>query len=94
MANELIPDIDPALQPTPEDLSFDLKEALRSIYLIRTRVPEDGFTAQSLGSERAGHAVLIDERGILLTIGYLVVCLLYTSPSPRDATLSRMPSSA
>ena len=27
--------------------------------------------------------------------GYLVTaCLLYTSPSPRDATLSRMPSSA
>ena len=24
----------------------------------------------------------------------LGVCLLYTSPSPRDATLSRMPSSA
>lgn len=73
MANELIPDIDPALQPTPEDLNFDLKEALRAIYLIRTRAPEDGFTAQSLGSERAGHAVLIDERGLLLTIGYLVV---------------------
>ena len=25
---------------------------------------------------------------------YLRPCLLYTSPSPRDATLSRMPSSA
>ena len=24
----------------------------------------------------------------------LYLCLLYTSPSPRDATLSRMPSSA
>jgi len=24
----------------------------------------------------------------------LIACLLYTSPSPRDATLSRMPSSA
>ena len=24
----------------------------------------------------------------------LWICLLYTSPSPRDATLSRMPSSA
>ena len=24
----------------------------------------------------------------------LTLCLLYTSPSPRDATLSRMPSSA
>ena len=26
--------------------------------------------------------------------GFLESCLLYTSPSPRDATLSRMPSSA
>ena len=26
--------------------------------------------------------------------GQLTTCLLYTSPSPRDATLSRMPSSA
>ena len=25
---------------------------------------------------------------------YSRICLLYTSPSPRDATLSRMPSSA
>ena len=24
----------------------------------------------------------------------ITICLLYTSPSPRDATLSRMPSSA
>ena len=36
---------------------------------------------------------------ILLGIGGctsydVVTCLLYTSPSPRDATLSRMPSSA
>ena len=35
---------------------------------------------------------------ILLVVGALiankVLCLLYTSPSPRDATLSRMPSSA
>ena len=27
-------------------------------------------------------------------LGFARVCLLYTSPSPRDATLSRMPSSA
>ena len=27
-------------------------------------------------------------------IGLIMACLLYTSPSPRDATLSRMPSSA
>ena len=29
---------------------------------------------------------------LMAQMGY--VCLLYTSPSPRDATLSRMPSSA
>ena len=28
------------------------------------------------------------------TIDSIYLCLLYTSPSPRDATLSRMPSSA
>ena len=30
----------------------------------------------------------------LNALGYHYACLLYTSPSPRDATLSRMPSSA
>ena len=34
------------------------------------------------------------ERFKLLFLGLCIVCLLYTSPSPRDATLSRMPSSA
>ena len=33
------------------------------------------------------------ERGYLAARGY-VACLLYTSPSPRDGLLSRMPSSA
>ena len=33
-----------------------------------------------------------ENKPIFLSVGYS--CLLYTSPSPRDATLSRMPSSA
>ena len=32
--------------------------------------------------------------GVKLTTASPMSCLLYTSPSPRDATLSRMPSSA
>ena len=32
-------------------------------------------------------------KGVEIGAGFQV-CLLYTSPSPRDATLSRMPSSA
>ena len=35
--------------------------------------------------------VVADEAG---EFGEYLACLLYTSPSPRDATLSRMPSSA
>ena len=31
---------------------------------------------------------------VLEAQGSVLTCLLYTSPSPRDATLSRMPSSA
>ena len=33
-------------------------------------------------------------REVLVEEGFLEVCLLYTSPSPRDRTRSRMPSSA
>ena len=36
----------------------------------------------------------IDHLDGKLFIDRLSICLLYTSPSPRDATLSRMPSSA
>ena len=35
----------------------------------------------------------VDKLGLALT-GHFVSCLLYTSPSPRDRTRSRMPSSA
>ena len=38
---------------------------------------------------------LLDDRiGKVGLLGTTFTCLLYTSPSPRDATLSRMPSSA
>ena len=38
--------------------------------------------------------VMHTDMGYPLTIGTGVTCLLYTSPSPRDGLLSRMPSSA
>ena len=41
-----------------------------------------------------GGNVLIDRNVFNNFITDLSVCLLYTSPSPRDGLLSRMPSSA
>ena len=38
--------------------------------------------------------VLSQADSTLVSFGLTDGCLLYTSPSPRDATLSRMPSSA
>ena len=37
---------------------------------------------------------ILKKSGNTLILGFHKGCLLYTSPSPRDATLSRMPSSA
>ena len=36
----------------------------------------------------------IAEKSVMDIVDLVSACLLYTSPSPRDATLSRMPSSA
>ena len=46
---------------------------------------------QHLGLSRSMNS---QERGETHVVGQPIICLLYTSPSPRDATLSRMPSSA
>ena len=35
-------------------------------------IPNDAFTAETLGTERAGNGVLIRENGVVLTIGYLI----------------------
>ena len=35
-------------------------------------IPSDAFTAETLGTERAGNGVLIRENGVVLTIGYLI----------------------
>ena len=46
---------------------------------------------------KAGIPFYQAENGVWLTAHVapeFIYCLLYTSPSPRDATLSRMPSSA
>ena len=36
----------------------------------------------------------VETTGTIVADGILDICLLYTSPSPRDRTRSRMPSSA
>ena len=59
-------------QPKPEDYGYDLEQALTCVVGLRTTVPADAFTAETLGTERAGNGVFIRGNGLVLTIGYLI----------------------
>jgi len=60
-----------AVQPRAEDYGYDLERALSAVIGLHTLVPSDAFTAETLGTERAGNGVLIED-GLVLTIGYLI----------------------
>ena len=60
------------MRPRPEDWRFDLEKALDSVVGLRAEIPEDAFTAQILGTLRAGSGVVIRDDGLVLTIGYLI----------------------
>src|SRR5580693_1453219 len=63
--------VPPAYQPRAGDYGFDLDRALSSIVGLHSIIPPDAFTAETLGTERAGNGVVIDD-GLVLTIGYLI----------------------
>ena len=63
--------VPPANQPRPGDYGFDLDEVLASVVGLHSFVPADAFTAETLGTERGGNGVVIDD-GLILTIGYLI----------------------
>jgi S1-C subfamily serine protease len=58
-------------QPRSQDYDFDLDRALGAVVGLHAIIPADAFTAATLGTERAGNGVLIDD-GLVLTIGYLI----------------------
>jgi S1-C subfamily serine protease len=64
--------VPPDEQPRPADYAYDLEAAMSAVVGLRSVVPEDAFTAQTLGTERAGNGVLIRDSGLVLTIGYLI----------------------
>lgn len=51
---------------------MNIDPILRSIVGVRSLVPEDAFTATTLGTRREGSGVVIRDDGLVLTIGYLI----------------------
>ena len=81
-----------------------VEDLVMSLQALASSLKSAGFTATcySCGDGRDGHgASFVADIGDGHMVRFLVsdfgiswVCLLYTSPSPRDRTRSRMPSSA
>jgi S1-C subfamily serine protease len=48
------------------------EDILKAIVKIKSVIPANAFTARTLGTEREGNGVIIDTKGHILTIGYLI----------------------
>ena len=75
--------------------AIELKENGKVIGSLGIEEPEPDPEKVQLGRE-IGYVLHKDYwgRGLMPEAVKAVICLLYTSPSPRDGLLSRMPSSA
>jgi S1-C subfamily serine protease len=63
--------VPPAYQPHPGEYNFNVDRALSSVVGLHSIIPGDAFSAETLGTERAGNGIAIDD-GLVLTIGYLI----------------------
>ncbi len=48
-------------------------DVLSAVVGVRTQVPASARTAETLGTEREGSGVVIDDQGLIVTIGYLIL---------------------
>lgn len=51
----------------------DFRKAVESVVMLQSEVPATARTADALGTQRQGSGVVIDDDGLVLTIGYLVM---------------------
>ena len=54
------------------NLPPEVVDALQAVVGVHTLIPENRRSAQTLGSEREGHGIVIDDEGLVVTIGYLI----------------------
>lgn len=55
------------------DLPPGVVDALPAVVGVHTTIPENRRSARTLGSEREGHGIVIDDEGLVVTIGYLIM---------------------
>jgi S1-C subfamily serine protease len=58
---------------SPHGAAVAQTSPLDSVVGVEARVPADARTANALGTRREGSGVVIDDKGLVLTIGYLIL---------------------
>ena len=66
-------EVEARLRPSPQDQAFDLDHTLSAVVAIEAHVPEDAFTAATLGTDRIGNGAVVGTNGLVLTMGYLIM---------------------
>jgi S1-C subfamily serine protease len=51
---------------------MEIQTILKSVVALRAIIPDDAFTAGTLGNRREGSGIVIGADGLVLTIGYLI----------------------
>ena len=65
-------EVEARMRPAAHGYPYDLQQALSAVVALEARVPDDAFTAGSLGAYRLGNGTVIGPNGLVLTMGYLV----------------------
>ena len=60
------------MQPHQSEVEFDLALVLGAVVRLASDIPDDAFTAPTLGTSREGNGVVIRADGLIVTIGYLI----------------------
>ena len=85
------------LEFSVRDYSIKIERLEMSLQETETKIHADESTIQNLEASLAASATDLRDANAKLEnyqVAQATICLLYTSPSPRDRTRSRMPSSA
>ena len=96
--NQALTDVTSAGLPTKSGSVIQVKHALSTTqmnaFTSDTWVDATGFSVTITPTSASSKFYITASAGSLNSNNNYIGCLLYTSPSPRDGLLSRMPSSA
>jgi S1-C subfamily serine protease len=71
------------IAPAPA-ADFDLNQVFQGVTRLSAQVPPDARSARTLGTEREGNGVVIDDSGLVLTIGYLILEAMAVTVHDKD----------